>query len=105
MLATVFVSAALAGSISTGTFGTQNSINAPQVQQNPLIHQIGYRESGKQRLRRLLRSHFLPLNVTKAARAATGDPNITVIDRRFSYDEPYSCSFLTQQGKRVMICD
>ncbi len=105
MLINLIASAALAGGISAGGFGSDQRVAGPAGSPAPLVQNIGYSESGKKRLKRLLRPHFLPLNVTRAARAATGDPNITVIDRRFSYDEPYSCSFLTQHGKRVMICD
>ena len=62
------------------------------------------RASGETQLRQLLRAHiFTGARVSREARAATGDPNITVIDRRTGGVS--RCSFLNQQGKRVMICD
>lgn len=60
--------------------------------------------SGAAQLKRLLNPHTHYIAVTRAARAATGNPNIRVIDRRTG-DSVFRCSFLTVQGKRALICD
>ena len=59
---------------------------------------------GKTQLRQLLRPH-IPQGkfVSRAARAATGDPDITVIDRRTGGVS--RCSFLNQGNKRVLLCE
>ncbi len=57
-------------------------------------------------LQRILGSHaWYGERVSNAVRAATGDPNITVIDRRWEWGEIYSCNYHFMQGKRVLICD
>lgn len=61
--------------------------------------------SGEAQLQRLLSPHTNFIRVSRAARAATGDPDITVIDRRGRSGEVYQCSFLTRYGRRIMICD
>ncbi|MEM7463812.1 MAG: hypothetical protein AAF362_14160 [Pseudomonadota bacterium] len=59
-------------------------------------------------LQKLLRPHFyFGGRVSDAVRAATGDPNITVIDRRWKTGEIYECNFefWGARKQRVMVCD
>ena len=57
-------------------------------------------------LQKLLRPHaFYGQRVTDAIRAATGDPNIVVIDRRSQWGEIYSCNYTNLRGKRALVCD
>jgi len=60
--------------------------------------------SGKATLQRLLRPHTYFIPVSRAAREATGNPKIQVIDRRVGYGS-FQCSFITHTGKRTLICD
>ena len=60
--------------------------------------------SGKAQLKALMRPHhFDGSPVSREARAATGNPNITVIDRRTSGIS--RCSFLNRGNERVLQCD
>ena len=62
------------------------------------------RASGAEQLRQLLRSHlFSGEPVSSAARSATGDPHITVIDRRTGGVS--RCSYLYRRGERVLYCN
>lgn len=61
--------------------------------------------SGQEQLQRLLKPHFFPIPVTRAARAAAGNPDMVVLDRRGRPGEVYRCSFITLRGKRAMVCD
>ena len=62
--------------------------------------------SGAEKLKRLLSNHpFTGAPITRDVKAATGDPNIHVIDRRYEFGEIYRCSYMFQQGRRIMICD
>lgn len=76
------------------------------------VLQVGSsRVSAKARaqLQRVLRPHYTRIPITREMRAAAGDPNMTVIDRRssgiFSSGEVNRCSFITMRGKRAMICE
>ena len=57
------------------------------------------------KLRAVLRSHvYFGLPITRGMRAATGDPNITVIDRR-QYGRNSRCTFINRSGRRILKCD
>ncbi len=59
-------------------------------------------------LQKLLRPHFyFGGRVSDAVRAATGDPNITVIDRRWKTGAIYQCNYeyWGVRKERVMVCD
>ena len=61
--------------------------------------------SPQTKLRAVLRSHvYYGLPITRAMRAAAGDLNLTVIDRR-QYGRNSRCTYLIQRGRRVMKCD
>jgi hypothetical protein len=65
-----------------------------------------YVATGEQKLRKLLRPHaYYGQIVTDDIRAATGDPNIVVFDRRNIWGEIYSCNYITYRGKRALVCD
>ena len=61
--------------------------------------------SPKEKLRHIFRPHtYNRLPITRAMRAATGNPNISVIDRR--RDGRVSlCSYAYQNGRRVIVCN
>jgi len=64
--------------------------------------------SGKQQLQRLLKPHTSYIRISKAARRATGNPNIIVIDRRghsVRGGAISQCSFLKRYGQRILACD
>ena len=67
-----------------------------------------YSGSPSQKLERLLQTHFFRGGViTPDIKAATGDPNIPVIDRR-KYGDFASCSFRYEGGRyrgRVLYCE
>ena len=62
-----------------------------------------------QKLQRLLRPHaYYGGHVTDDIRAATGDPKIPVIDRRWRWGEIYTCNYQYLQGYkrgRALICE
>ena len=59
----------------------------------------------KAKLKKLLRSHvWHGGGVSRGVRAAAGDPNMPVVDRRYIWGETYTCSFFTMQGRRTMLC-
>jgi len=61
---------------------------------------------GATELKKILMPHaFFGQRVTPAMKAASGDPNLTVIDRRWQWGEIYSCNYMFQQGRRVLVCD
>jgi hypothetical protein len=66
-------------------------------------------ETGAQKLDKLLRPHaFLGQRVTDDVRAATGEPNIIVIDRRWIWGEIYSCNYQflgPNRTRRALVCD
>jgi hypothetical protein len=66
----------------------------------------GSKYSGEERLRRLMRPHYRYRNpITQSVRDATGNPNISVIDRRYRYDETYTCTYFNlRSGQRVLKC-
>lgn len=65
-----------------------------------------YVMSGEQKLKKLLLPHaYYGQIVTDDIRAATGDPNIVVLDRRHIWGEIYTCNYFTYQGKRALQCD
>ena len=79
-----------------------------QVSVDPIIENTASRLSGAERLHRLMRSHRRAGNpITQSVRNATGNPDITVIDRR--YGDPfqtYRCSYFNlRKGQRVLKCD
>ncbi|MGI9401311.1 MAG: hypothetical protein ACR2O0_08665 [Rhizobiaceae bacterium] len=62
----------------------------------------------QEELDRLLHPHFwFGGRVSDAVRAATGDPNISVIDRRTRRGDVYECNFQFWgiRKQRVMVCD
>ncbi|GIL02061.1 MAG: hypothetical protein BroJett030_19600 [Alphaproteobacteria bacterium] len=63
----------------------------------------------QQKLQRLLRPHaYFGDRVTDDIRAATGDPNIAVIDRRWRWGEIYSCNYVFMHGRhrgRTLVCE
>lgn len=65
--------------------------------------------TAEQKLQKLLRPHaYYGGHVTDDIRAATGDPNIQVIDRRSRWGEIYSCNYVYLQGSgrgRTLVCD
>ncbi|MEP1207445.1 MAG: hypothetical protein ABJM29_15830 [Rhizobiaceae bacterium] len=82
--------------------------SAAQVSVDPIVENTASRLSGAERLRRLMRTHIRAGNpITQSVRDATGNPNITVIDRR--YGDPYQtyqCSYFNlRKGQRVLKCD
>jgi hypothetical protein len=62
-----------------------------------------------QKLQKLLRPHaFYGERVTADIRAATGDPNIIVQDRRWRWGEIYTCNYIYLQGGgrgRALVCE
>jgi hypothetical protein len=55
-------------------------------------------------LKKIMRSHtFRGKGVSRGVRAAAGDPNMAVIDRRRPGSSS-QCSFITLRGKRAMQC-
>lgn len=94
-----------------------SSANAlPLNQSNPVagvwiqhINNVDYDDYyAHEQLEKLLRPHFFfGDRVSDAVRAATGDPNISVIDRRFEFGEVYECNFQFWglRKQRVMVCD
>ena len=76
-------------------------VNAPAA--DTLVVEANAR--GKRQLKRLMRPHVGIIPVTRAARAATGDPNIQVIDRRYSWDDVYTCSYMYRGNRRLLVCD
>ena len=72
--------------------------------QPAIAQSVDQRASGAVQLRQLLRTHiYNGFPVSRAARAATGDPNITVIDRRTGGAS--QCSFLNRFGRRILQCN
>jgi hypothetical protein len=63
----------------------------------------------EEKLYKLLRPHFYyGGHVTPDIKAATGDPNIPVIDRRWRWGEVYSCNYIFLEGgrrRRALLCD
>jgi hypothetical protein len=77
---------------------------APPVKAERSLHTADTR--AEERLQKLLRPHvYTGQQITSDVKAATGDPNITVFDRRHEFGEVYSCSYLFVQGKRAMVCE
>ena len=65
-----------------------------------------YVQSGEQKLKKLLLPHaYYGQIVTDDIRAATGDPNIVVFDRRHIWGEIYDCNYITYRGKRALVCE
>jgi hypothetical protein len=65
-----------------------------------------YVATGEQKLQKLLRPHaYYGQIVTDDVRAATGDPQIVVFDRRHIWGEIYSCNYMTYRGKRALVCE
>ena len=55
-------------------------------------------------LKKIMRSHtFRGKGISRGVRAAAGDPNMAVIDRRRPGNNS-QCSFITLRGKRAMQC-
>jgi hypothetical protein len=63
----------------------------------------------EEKLYKLLRPHFYyGGHVTPDIKAATGDPNIPVIDRRWKWGEVYTCNYIFLEGgqrRRALLCD
>ncbi|MGB7285452.1 MAG: hypothetical protein WBC71_00805 [Salaquimonas sp.] len=58
-------------------------------------------QSGAAQLRALMNSHvYMGQRFTQAARNATGDPHIQVIDRRHTFGEVYRCSYMFRGNPR-----
>jgi len=84
------------------------SLNVAPVSLDPIVETVGSRLTGSQRLRRLMHTHLRAGNpITQSVRDATGDPNITVLDRRSGDPyQTYQCSFFNlRKGQRVLKCD
>ena len=63
------------------------------------------RAAGRKKLKRLFKPHFRHFGfITADVRAATGDPDIAIFDRRAG-EGPFRCSYITYQGKRALQCD
>jgi hypothetical protein len=63
-------------------------------------------DTPEQQLQYALGSHiYLGQRITDAMRAATGDPNISVIDKRYIYGDVYSCNYQFWGSRRVLVCD
>lgn len=63
-------------------------------------------DTPEQQLQYALGSHiYLGQRITDAMRAATGDPNISVIDKRYRYGDVYSCNYQFWGSRRVLVCD
>ena len=61
--------------------------------------------SGAHKLRQILESHvYYGLPVTREMRAATGDANIMVIERR-QYGRVSKCSYLYRGDRRQLLCN
>ena len=67
--------------------------------------QIGFRLTPQETLKRVLRPHHNRYIITRKVRAAAGDPNMVVFDRRGGASNVWRCSFITHRGKRAMVCD
>jgi hypothetical protein len=86
----IIIRLAIAGAVLAGAAGSASA----------------YVASGEQKLKKLLLPHaYYGQRVTDDVRAATGDPNIVVFDRRHTWGEIYSCNYITYHGKRAMVCD
>lgn len=60
--------------------------------------------SPETKLRTILKSHvYQGLPITRAMRAATGDPNITIIDRR-RIGRSSICGYEYRYNRRIMTC-
>ena len=85
-----FIRLAIAGAMLAGAAGSASA----------------YVASGEEKLKKLLRPHaYYGQIVTGDIRAATGDPNIVVFDRRHIWGEIYSCNYITYRGKRALVCE
>lgn len=65
-------------------------------------------QSGAVQLKKLLTSHvYTGQRFTQAAKNATGDPHIQVVDRRHTFGEVYRCSFSFRGNPRYryVVCD
>ncbi len=65
-------------------------------------------QSGAAQLHILLNSHvYMGQRFTQAAKNATGDPYIRVVDRRHTFGEVYRCSFSYRGNPRYryVVCD
>ncbi len=91
--------AGLATSVLTAPSDTQH------VQQIAFRKRAINKEKGARELKRLLNSHVGFRPITRDARAATGNPNIRVIDRRVGLNNVYKCSYIFMGGERTLICD
>ena len=82
-------------------------INLKPVSVDPIVQNTASSLTGKQRLKRLMRPHIKLGNpITQSVRNATGDPNITVIDRRSGFGNTYTCTFTNlRKNQRVLLCD
>ena len=71
----------------------------------PVLHYYTPK-SPEQKLQEVLDTHiWLGDRITDAMRAATGDPNIPVVDRRSRYGDVYLCHFAFWGPRRILICD
>ena len=63
----------------------------------------------EQKLQALLRPHvYMGGIITPDIKAATGDPNIPVIDRRYEFGAVYTCNYQYLRGRfqgRTLVCD
>ena len=57
------------------------------------------------KLKKLLRPHrYNGGGISYGVRAAAGDPNMPVVDRRRAGQMSAQCSFMTARGKRTLVC-
>jgi len=101
---TIATALALSAGVSANAAGLIG--NAGTIAGESLVQKTGADLSGKERLYRLLRSHTRAGNpITQSVRDATGNPDIVVLDRRSGdYFGSYSCSYITLQGERALLC-
>ena len=109
----IIASMAMASSAYSMTLQPNKSAGMHAVGET-LVHQVGSRKhraskSAKAQLQRVLRPHFTKIPITRAMRAAAGNPNMVVFDRRygsiFADSNVHRCSFITYRGQRAMICE
>ncbi len=105
MLRTISLTAALAMLIAVPVNAAPFNAAALNVDNSSIVTKVRARLTGKQRLNRLLRTHFKSGNpITKSVREATGIPRVTIIDRRVG-GGPFSCAFRNFRNARVLVCD
>jgi len=104
----MFKSLLLATTLVATTIGTANSsalFRADAVDTPTNITKVASKLTGQQQLKRLMRPHTFRYPVTRAAKAAAGNANMVLFDRRVGFSDVYRCSFITYRSNRAMVCD